>query len=788
MSPAWQTIATFLIRKRIAILIVLGLLTAMMWYVRGTKFSNELTKVVPQGDPELVAYENFRKEFGDDASTIIIALDGDFWDLEVYNGLYDMTQSIREVYGVQNIFGITALYHFEPLMEEEQFDVIHLPEKRPETQAELDSLALLIQSLPFYRGLLLDESGETALLAISVVPEILNSERKVKLYEEIEAQGNIFEEKHGVQLRYAGLPVLRVNTTKLVQKELTQFLYYALIVTAITLLIFFRSIYMVIFPMLVVVSVIIWSMGIIGIFGYEITLVTGVVPALITVISIPNSVYLITKYHIEYRRTQNKMKSLILVIEKIGIVTIMTNATTAVGLGVLAVTDIIPLKEFGVVAGLSVVVSFFISLMLIPIVFSFLPPPTKSQTRHLDRKTLTFGIRALDKIVHNYRWAVYAGSILIAGFSAWGVTQVRSEAFIADDVPKDSQVMRDLKYVEDSFNGALPFEIVIDTRKKNGLRKYSNLRKIDELQERLKKYTNISRTMSITDMARFSRQAFFGGKPDQYLFPTRYEFSNVIGPFLQNTIRKEYLGPETFSKQLTDSLRQKVRISGSVRDIGSLEMKSLIDSVQVDVDSVFGTDTTKFITGITGTTQIFIRGNEYLVDNLLNSLAVAFVVIAFIMGLLFRSIRMIIISLVPNFLPLLMVAGAMGFLGVALKPSTALVFGVAFGIAVDDSIHFLARYRLARSLGDSVSHAVSNSFLDTGVSMIYTSIILFFGFVIFTFSSYGGTQALGLLTSMTLAIAMFSNLLLLPALLITFDTRGKVNPEDVPDAELAARS
>ena len=786
MSSAWKTIAAFIIRKRIAILIVLGLLTAFMWHVRGTKFAHELTKVVPEGDAELVAYQQFRKEFGDDDNAIVIALEGNFWDLNVYNGLFDLTRDLRKIKGVQNIFGITSLYHFHTNMEEEQFELVELPVKRPQTQAELDSLAARIQNLPFYRGLLLDKEGKTTLLAISVVPSLLNSEYKAELFEQIEARGRLFEEKFDIPLHYAGLPVIRVSVNNLVQRELGQFLIYALLVTAITLLIFFRSVYMVLVPMIVVGSVIVWSLGIVGLFGYEITLVTGIVPALITVISIPNSVYLITKYHIEFRRTKNKMKSLMLVIQKIGIVTIMTNATTAVGLGVLAVTNILPLKEFGVVAGLSVVVSFFISLLLIPIVFSFLPPPTRWQTRHLERKTLTFGIRALDGIVHHYRGAVYAVSILLVVGSVWGLSLVRAEAFIADDVPKDSRVMRDLKFVESRFSGALPFEIVVDTRQKNGLRKFSNLQKIDEMQQRLLKYDNISRTMSIVDMARYARQSFFGENTDQYLFPSRYEFSNAIGPFLNNTLRKEYLSPETFSKQLTDSLRQKVRISGSVRDIGSLEMKALIEDVQQDVDEVFGTDTSEFITQITGTTKIFIRGNEYLVDNLLTSLGVAFIVIALIMGLLFRSLRMVVISLIPNFLPLLMVAGAMGFLGVALKPSTALVFGVAFGIAVDDSIHFLARYRLARSLGDSVSHAVSNSFLDTGVSMIYTSIILFFGFVIFTFSSYGGTQALGLLTSLTLAIAMFSNLLLLPSLLITFDTRGQAKPEKAPAKELAA--
>lgn len=788
MSSAWQTIATFIIRKRIAILIVLGLLTALMWYVRGTNFAHELTKVVPDDDVELLTYEQFRREFGDDDNTIIIALEGNFWDLEVYNALFDLTEDIRKIKGVQNIFGITSLYDFSVDIDNEQFKLIELPLRRPETQTELDSLAARIINRPFYRGLLLDETGETTLIAVSVVPSLLNSAYKAQLFEDIEARGKQFEAKADIPLHYAGLPVIRVSVNQLVKRELGQFLYYALAVTAITLLIFFRSIYMVIFPMIVVASVIIWSLGIIGLLGYEITLVTGIVPALITVISIPNSVYLITKYHLEFRRTQNKMKSLILVIQKIGIVTIMTNATTAVGLGVLAITDILPLKEFGIVAGLSVIVSFFISLLLIPIVFSFLPPPSKSQTRHLERKTLALGIRALDGIVHNHRWIVYTVSVFLVGASIYGLTLVRAEAFIADDVPKDSQVMRDLKFVEERFNGALPFEIVIDTRRKNGLRKFTNLQKIDELQQRLAKYDNISRTMSIIDMARYSRQVFFGGTADQYLFPTRYEFSNVIGPFLQNTLRNEYLSPNTFSKQLTDTLRQKVRISGSVRDIGSLEMKKLIADVQQDVDEVFGTDTTEFMTDITGTTQIFIRGNEYLVDNLLTSLMVAFVVIAFIMGLLFRSLRMIVISMVPNFLPLLMVAGAMGFLGVALKPSTALVFGVAFGIAVDDSIHFLARYRLARSLGDSVSHAVSNSFQDTGVSMIYTSMILFFGFVIFTFSSYGGTQALGLLTSMTLAIAMFSNLLLLPALLITFDADGPVEQDDIQNTELAAKN
>jgi hypothetical protein len=493
------------------------------------------------------------------------------------------------------------------------------------------------------------------------------------------------------------------------------------------------------------------------------SLITGIIPALITVISIPNCVYLITKYHIEFRRTGNKMKSLILVIEKIGIVTIMTNATTAIGLGVLAFTEIPALREFGIVAGLSVVAAFFISLLLIPIVFSFLPPPSRGQTKHLDRRSLSFIIRSIERTVLYRRWVVYTFSLILAGASLYGMTLIRPVSYMSDDIPKDSKVFQDLKYVESRFNGALPFEIMIDTGKKRGVLRRRALQDIDKLQKRLAEYPDISRSISVADFAKFFRQAFFGGAADAYDLPTRNEF-NFILDYARNT---ELFGELSLSKSLVDSSMQITRISASVGDIGSLKMESLVDSVRKDVAEIF--DGEGYETAVTGTTPIFVKANDALIENLLKSLVIAFGVIALLMGLLFRSFRMVAISLIPNILPLLMVAGIMGFVGIALKPSTALVFGVAFGIAVDDSIHFLARYRLARKLGHAVNEAIANSYRDTGISMIYTSLILFFGFVSFVASDFGGTQALGLLTSITLAIAMFSNLLLLPALLLTFD-------------------
>lgn len=772
MNPVWQAIARFIIRKRIPILIVLGLLVAYMWTVRATELVQRVSDIILTDEEELKGYNKLKEHFGDDATVMVVSLDGDIFEVERFAALYDLTEELEQIEGVENVISLTRLYDIKKDTSQKGFILQPIVTKRPETQQEVDSIAQRIRELFFYEGLILNDSTQTTLLAVSFNGELLDTDFKIPLYHSTKAPILAYAQKYDMEEpRFAGMPVLRVNMHENVKRELFLFLGLALIVTAISLLLFFRSFYNMIFPLLVVGSVIIFSVGLIGLFGYKMSLITGIIPALITVISIPNCVYLVTKYHIEFKRTGNKLKSLILVIEKIGIVTVMTNATTAVGLGVLAFTDIKPLQEFGVVAGLSVVAAFFISLLLIPIVFSFLPPPTERQTKHLERKSLGFIIKSLENIVGNHRGAVYVVTAILVVSSLWGMTKVLPISYIADDVPQDSKILQDLRYIENRFNGTMPFEILIDTKKKNGAIRRKNLKLISQLQDSLSKYEDLSRSISVADFAKFFNQAFFEGNPIFYELPSSHQY-----PMIQDYVRKtDIFENEALSKSLTDENLQLTRVSASVRDIGSLKMKVLADSVRKDVDAIF--DPEVYDTYVTGTSQIFIKANDALIENLLWSLLLAFIVISFIMGLLFKSVRMVIISLVPNILPLLMVAGVMGFTDIYLKPSTALVFGVAFGIAVDDSIHFLARFRLARKLGDSVRGAVRNSYQDTGVSMIYTSIILFFGFVAFTASDFGGTKSLGLLTSMTLGIAMFSNLLFLPALLITFVPEESADPE-----------
>ncbi|MCB9231156.1 MAG: MMPL family transporter [Bacteroidia bacterium] len=491
------------------------------------------------------------------------------------------------------------------------------------------------------------------------------------------------------------------------------------------------------------------------------------------------------------------------------------------------------LQEFGVVAGLSVVVTFFISLLLIPIIYSYLPPPSYRHLKHTDRKGMSSIINFLDTTVQTRRPIIYGVSLVLIVFGVIGLSKMQPISYMVDDLPKGDAIYSDLKFLESNFKGVMPFEIVINTRRKQGLKKTAVLKKIEELQDRISNIPEISRTVSVVDMLKFGRQAFYNGAPSEYKLPDREEMNFIL---LYSKKSADGMSTNNLISTIVDSTYAKTRIKGNIKDVGSIRMGEIIGEIQKEINDIFITNIEsgelekgeeyrlfgdedfeikygkekleegdRFVatsdsvyevvsgegkvdfadkTKITGTTKIFIKGNEYLIFNLIQSLILAFVVIAILMALLFGSGKMVIISLLPNMMPMLLTAGIMGFAGITLKPSTALIFSVAFGISVDDTIHFLARFRLARKTGDNVRNAVSNAYKDTGISMIYTSIILLLGFGIFAFSTFGSTQALGTLTAITILIALFSNLLLLPTLLLSLNKdTDKVSESYLTDFE-----
>lgn len=814
----WKVIASFILRRRIPILIVVFLATGFMWMNRGTERMHDFGKIIPTTDPDFIEYQEFRKEFGDDGNSMVIGFEGKIFSRKFFNGLFNLTEGLKEVDGVTNVLSFTNASLLVADYESESFSFSPVADRPAADEAEMDSLRKILTALPFYEGLLFNKNHTAALIVVTVDSKRLDTPEKTKIMGGVTGLADEMSADIGAVAHFSGLPHIRTYVSNFILEEMIIFLILAVAVMGLALFITFRSVSAVVFPLLVIGIVIIWSLGLMGLMGYKITILTGILPALIAVIGVPNSIYLLTKYHFEFKKTNNKIRALVNVIQKIGIVTVMTNATTAVGFAVLVFTRIQMMKEFGLVAGLSVVVTFFISLLLIPIIFSYLPAPRARHIRHTERKTLAGAIKFLDFMVQKRRWVVYAISVVMVAVAIFGMTFLEPRSKVVEDLPGKDKVISDLAFLEDRFGGVLPFEVVVNTHRPQGISKRSTLKRLEIFQNRMAEFPEISRSISILDLVKYSRQAFLSNVPEEYQLPTSEEYL-AIQSFAKNSQMDSLIGQAT----IFDSAYSKVRIKANVRDVGAKALTPIIDTLEKELVDIFVVNTKssrlkegedyrlwgandsfrvkygelEYANGeiftakdssfkyeilegngkidfsdkvkVTGTTKIFIKSNKYLINNLFQSLLIAFLVIALLMALLFRSVKMVIISLVPNFLPLLITAGIMGLANIPVKPSTALIFSVAFGIAVDDTIHFLARYRLARKTGDGVAGAVSNSFKDTGVSMIYTSIILFFGFVIFAFSSYGGTVALGQLTSLTLMIALFTNLLLLPSLLITFN-------------------
>ncbi len=762
----WIRIAGYILRNRIAILIGLFLLTLFMGIQsRRIEMSYQYAPLLPEDDSTYLANQSFVETFGSGGNLVIIGIQNDdFFELEEFNHWQDFSETLMDIDGVTSVFSIGQTYELKKNTKKKQFEIKPIFPEKVRFQTELDSLKEVFQNLPFYEQLVYNKSKDAYLIAVTLDDEIFLSKERVGLINDIQKAGDEYISKTKKELHYSGLPYIRVVTAEMIKKELNMFIFLALGITAVIIFLFFRSFKVVLFSMLVVVIAVIWALGIQALFGYKITILTGMIPPLIIVIGIPNSVFLLNKYHQEYRKHKNKIKALQRVIRKIGNATFLTNLTTASGFGTFVFTSSDILVEFGVIAAINILVVFFLSILLIPIIFSFLDGPKERHVKHLDNQVISKAVNYLVKISLNHRSVVYVVAISMLLVAAIGISRIKTTGYMLDDIPHDDPLYLDLKFFESNFNGLMPLEIMIDTKKPNGVIQRSNLSKMDKLQDEMAELDAISKPISLVEVVKFSRQAFYNGKKQHYKIPSNQE-RNFI---LSYVGRSNAEGQSGIITNFVDSTKQKARLSYRMKDIGTTEMVSLDKEIREKIDKIFSPD--KYKTSVTGASVVFFKGTDYLIRNLFTSLMLAVVLIASFMAWMFSSKRMVLVSLIPNLFPLIMTAALMGFFNIPIKPSTILVFSIAFGISVDDTIHYLAKYRQELSETNwSIRAAVVLALKETGVSMIYTSIILFFGFGIFSVSQFGGTVALGVLVAVTLLIALFSNLILLPALLLTLE-------------------
>ena len=764
----WTKVAGLILRNRYLVLLLIAAFTAFLAsQMKHMRFSYTEANLLPENHEANIQYNQFLEIFGEEGNLIILAVkDSTLFTPQKFNAWNQLTKQFDSLSEVEFSVSIADVQKLKADRKNRKFVVEPLLKKEPTTQKEVSSIKKqLFDKLPFYDNLLYNKTTGTVQTAIYINKEIVNTPvRRDFIFNTLIPTIEAFEKEHNLEVRVSGMPYIRTLNSQNIQDEILLFVVGALLITAIIFFFFFRSFRATFITLLVVMIGVVWAFGFIGLFGYEITVLTALIPPLIIVIGVPNAVFLINKYQQEVKKHGNQAKSLQRVISKIGNATLMTNITTASGFATFVFTKSQLLKEFGIIASINIVGIFILALLVIPIIYSFMPLPKKKHLNHLEKKWIDNVVNWMENMVRYKRITIYITTVLVIIFGIIGVYQIRVSGSLIEDMPKGMQFYKDIKFFEKEFGGIMPLEIFIDTKKEKGVMKLSTLKKMEKINEAIAQFPELSKPLSITNLVKYSKQAYYRGNPKYYQLPTSQEQSYIFA------YTKNSDGNSEMLSNFVDKTGRYARITTFMKDIGTDKMTLIQDRLKAVIAKEFPAN--KFEVHLTGKALVFLKGTNYLINNLIISLSLAIFLIALFMAWMFRSYQMILISIIPNMLPLLITAGLMGFIGIPIKPSTILVFSIAFGISVDDTIHFLAKYRQELQANNwKIKKSVYSALRETGVSMFYTSIVLFFGFLVFTVSSFGGTIALGGLVSVTLLFAMVSNLLLLPSLLLSFEKK-----------------
>ena len=773
----WEYIARLILTNRITILIAIIVITIFLGFQwRNLSMTYTEANLLPKKHIVNQHYDDFLSKFGEEGNLIVIGFqDPNFFTPNAFSEWNELMSGLKSSKNVELVVSISDLKKLQKDTLAQKFELVPLiDDNQKNDQAYLQNIKTeLFTNLPFYEGLLFNKKSGSIRSAVYLKKEIVNTaERKTFIIETLIPKIDKFEKSTGIDLRVSGMPYIRTINAENMKGEIGLFIGAALLITSLIFFFFFRSFRATFISICILLFGVMWSFGTLGLFKYKITILTAIIPPLIIVIGITNCIFLINKYQQEIKLHKNQAKALQRVISKIGVATLMTNLTTAVGFATFMITGNELLYEFGLVTSINVITVYLLTLLIVPIMYSFMPMPKEKHLYHLSKNYLSSVLGWVEKVVKTKRTYIYSVYVLLLLFSVVGVMQMKVSGSLIGEMPKSASFFKDILFYEKEFNGVMPLEIMINTKHKKGVMKLSTMKKMDELQKTIEQIPELSKPVSVVNLVKYSKQAFYNGNPEYYELPTSQEQVFILS-YAKNATKNT---KDNLMKSYVDSTGQYARITTYMKDIGTKEMANIEEKLKKKIEEIFPKE--RYEVTLTGKALVFQKGTSYLINNLIESLIFAILLIAGLMAYMFRSAKMIFVSVITNILPLCITSGLMGYLGIPLKPSTILVFSIAFGISVDNAIQFMAKYRHDLKMNNGkIKKSVFSALQETGVSTFYTSIVLIFGFAIFTLSSFSGTVALGGLISCTLLFAMFANLLVLPALVLTFEKKKAIQEE-----------
>lgn len=755
-----------------SLFLVAVLTIGSVFALRTIRFDYDFESFFPTNDPDLDTYLQFRKTFEYDNEFVLLAIENQkgIFDSTFLDKVSRLTDSLRQLPDITRITSPTELDNLV-LSDLGPIRVPYLHVYEPARYR--DDSALIYQSEELV-GSFFSKDARSLCLFIKTT-EGITKESSDSLLQRM----NFLIAKSGFdRVHMAGkMNGQKVYLDKL-RHEFINFFIASFLLVVVFLWISFRSLWGVWVPIVIVLLAILWTLALMALTGKALDIMTVLLPTMMFVVGMSDVVHIVTKYLEELRETRllrgtpNRFEALIKTIREAGFATFITLLTTALGFLTLLNSHIRPIRDFGIYTSLGVFIAFILAYSIMPVVLNVLPEPKLK----LDNTTSSFWDKRLH---HLLRWilrngkAIGVAALLMLGLSIWGIMRIERNNYLIEGLTRNDELRKDFDFFEQQYSGVRPFEIQLTTRKpKTSLLDVNELRAIDKLETFLKKDYGVGFLLSPATVIKSINKARHNGNPDYFILPKdSQEIAAAVElsePFRR---RKEY-------KILLTSQGDTGRITGKMHDIGSLKVFQLNEKLNAFLknDSLMQS----LNVTITGGATMLDKNNEYLVANTLQGLFLSILVVALIISIIHRSWRMVIIAVIPNLLPIILIGGLMGWCGIELKSSTSIIFSIAFGIATDDTIHFLARLKLEFRKGKSLVYAVKRTFLSTGKAVIVTSLILCAGFFTLIGSGFESTYYFGLLVSITLFIAVITDLLLFPLLVLWLFPKSEKKSKSEP--------
>lgn len=751
--------------KKLAVIALLGVLivsTFFAYKVSQVGFDYDFEAFFSEKDPETHYFEEHRARFTTDNDFIFVAFvnEPSIFEHDFLTQVRDFVDEISEDSLVENVQCITHLEEY--VKAPFSAAVISRPYLNVDDPSKYERDSIRIFSHPEISNIFIDQKS-TAVLVNIRHRSYLSKEKCDLLVKSI----NKTLDKYDFQeVKMAGRAIGMNYYVNQMFDETLLFIALSMVLVLVFLIFAFRSVWGVLVPLSIVGMSMLWIVGFMGAVGQPINLILTTLPSIIFVVAMSDVMHLVSKYLEELRNAPegtDVKKAKINAVKKayveVGKATLLTSLTTAAGFLTLMMIDMEPVKDFGSYTAIGVLLAFVLAYSMLPALLVL----TKTPKVSAKKTTKTIWYRVLHP---SFLWMVRNKMALMIGFSAllivsiFGATKVIPDYYLLEDLKEDNEMRQTYQYFDDNFMGLRPFEMAIEVKDpEKTIYDYEVLQEINKVDEYLHDQYEIKSTFSIVEILKIANRTNHGGQKKYYKFPTQEESEKYIKN-LQKFDKSGALAA------FVDSTAKYGRISSSIGDRGMLAIAEYNEDLNKFLENEINQDLVSF--KLTGTGHLLDRNMSKLSRSLFSGLALAVGIVSLLMGLLYRSFKMVIIALIPNVLPLLMLAAILGFAGIELKVSTALVFTISFGIAVDDTIHFMSKLKIELNKGKSLMVAMRRTFLSTGRAIVLTTLILIGGFLMLLFSDFLGTFFIGLLISCTLIFALIADLFFLPVLLMYF--------------------